>query len=100
MLAGAKGRVMAQRDNEFQWAHRPISRRGFLASGAAAAFLAACGTAEVGQPAAQSPAASPAATGGATGAATQAAIEDELSIYNWADYVAETTYPAFEKEFD
>jgi spermidine/putrescine transport system substrate-binding protein len=27
-------------------------------------------------------------------------LEDELSIFNWADYVDPKTYPAFEKEFD
>lgn len=71
---------------------RPVSRRSVLAAGAAAAFLVSCGDTEVG----------PAATGtkksGSGGAAKE--LESELSIYNWADYVDPSTYPAFEKEFD
>lgn len=73
------------------WVARPVSRRGFLTAGAAAAFLAACGKTEVGPTTARP-------SGGATGGIPEE-LESELSIYNWADYVHPKTYPAFEKEF-
>jgi spermidine/putrescine transport system substrate-binding protein len=71
---------------------RQVSRRSVLAAGAAAAFLASCGETKVGP-----------RTGGnepGGGGGGPKPPEDELSIYNWADYVAEDTYPTFEKEFD
>jgi spermidine/putrescine transport system substrate-binding protein len=74
------------------WQPRPLTRRGFLAAGAATAFLAACGKTEVGPSANRS-------TNGAS-AAVPAELEDSLSVYNWADYVSPKTYPQFEKEFD
>src|ERR687895_2338786 len=69
---------------------RPVTRRGVIAAGAAAAFLAACGEAEVGP------------QSSSNGAKTKVPqkIEDKLSIYNWADYVNPKTYPMFEKEFN
>jgi spermidine/putrescine transport system substrate-binding protein len=74
------------------WVKRPVSRRGFLSAGAAAAFLAACGKTDVG-PQTSRP------TGAASGSVPEE-LESTLSIYNWADYVHPKTYPAFEKEFD
>jgi len=74
-----------------RWAARPVSRRGVLAAGAAAALLAACGETQVGT------------SGGADkggGSNVPSELEGELSIYNWADYVNPKTYPMFEKEFD
>ena len=94
-----KGRVMTHRTGVRAMENARISRRGFLVGGAAAAFLAACGTADVGKPAAQSPAA-PAPTGGASLPPSELAMENKLAIYNWADYVSPDTYPAFEKQFD
>jgi spermidine/putrescine transport system substrate-binding protein len=82
------------RDDELMraWMSRRVSRRGVIAAGAAAAFLAACGEAEVG----------PSASGGKSDGESSVPkkIEDQLSIYNWADYVNPKTYPKFEKEFD
>ena len=77
-----------------QWVQRmlgrQVSRRGVMAGAAAAAFLAACSkklnTNE--------------STGGGGGGSVPDELENELSIYNWADYVHPKTYPAFEKEFD
>ena len=40
-----------------------------------------------------------AALGLALGAAS-ASAEGTLNVYNWAEYIAETTIPDFEKEFD
>jgi spermidine/putrescine transport system substrate-binding protein len=74
------------------WARRQVSRRGFLAAGAAAAFLAACGETEVG------PQATRPSPGGSSAVSEQ--LESELSIYNWADYVHPKTYPTFERRFD
>jgi spermidine/putrescine transport system substrate-binding protein len=74
------------------WVRRQVSRRGFLAAGAAAAFLAACGETEVG------PQATRPTPGGSSAVPEQ--LESELSIYNWADYVHPKTYPTFEKQFD
>jgi spermidine/putrescine transport system substrate-binding protein len=74
------------------WARRQVSRRGFLAAGAAAAFLAACGETEVG------PQATRPSPGGSSAVPEQ--LESELSIYNWADYVHPKTYPTFERRFD
>jgi spermidine/putrescine transport system substrate-binding protein len=73
------------------WVRRQVSRRGFLAAGAAAAFLAACGETEVG------PQATRPTPGGSSAVPEQ--LESELSIYNWADYVHPKTYPTFEKQF-
>lgn len=73
------------------WAKRRVSRRGVIAAGAAAAFLAACGETVVGQ-------------SGSTDRDSEdkvsKEVEGELSIYNWADYVNPKTYPIFEKQFD
>jgi spermidine/putrescine transport system substrate-binding protein len=86
---------MGMNENELlrRWLERPISRRGVIAAGTAAAFLVACGETEVGT------------SGGAQEGASSASnvpseLESELSIYNWADYVNPKTYPMFEKEFD
>jgi spermidine/putrescine transport system substrate-binding protein len=69
---------------------KPVSRRGVLAGAAAAAFLAACGGETDVRP------------GGSGGsqARVPSELEDELNIFNWADYVNPKTYPRFEKEFD
>jgi spermidine/putrescine transport system substrate-binding protein len=79
-------------DNELlrRWSMRPVTRRGVIAAGAATAFLAACGEAEVGP------------QSSSNGAKTKVPekIEEKLSIYNWADYVNPKTYPMFEKEFN
>jgi spermidine/putrescine transport system substrate-binding protein len=83
---------MAERHELESWVHHPIGRRGFLAAGAATAFLAACGKTEVGSNAAPK--------GGGTAAAVPTELEDALSVYNWAQYVSPKTYPQFEKEFD
>ncbi|MGH2694049.1 MAG: ABC transporter substrate-binding protein [Actinomycetota bacterium] len=69
---------------------RPVSRRGVLAGAAAAAFLAACGGETDVRPGA----------GRKSPARVPAELEDELNVYNWADYVNPKTYPWFEKEFD
>jgi spermidine/putrescine transport system substrate-binding protein len=74
------------------WARRQVSRRGFLAAGAAAAFLAVGGETEVG------PQATRPSPGGSSAVPEQ--LESELSIYNWADYVHPKTYPTFERRFD
>src|SRR5918999_767497 len=72
-----------------EWLNRRVSRRGIIAAGAAAAVLAACGETEVGT------------SGGSKKASrVPSQLEDDLSIYNWADYVNPKTYPRFEKEFD
>jgi spermidine/putrescine transport system substrate-binding protein len=67
---------------------RPYDRKGFLAVGAATAFLAACGGEDDGD-------------GGAAGDTTGDAMDKELGgtlfYYNWADYVNPKTYPAFTK---
>ena len=83
---------MADREVTRLWQPRPMTRRGFLAAGAATAFLAACGETEVG------PRANRPTTGGT--AAVPDELEDTLSMYNWADYASPKTYPQFEKEFD
>ena len=72
------------------WATRQVSRRGVLAAGAAAAFLAACGETQTSPPAASE--------GSSSNVSED--LENELSIFNWADYVHPKTYPAFEREFD
>jgi spermidine/putrescine transport system substrate-binding protein len=67
-----------------------LSRRRALGGFAAVAFLAAC-----------SRKVQPSGSGGGGGTpAVPDELEGELSIYNWADYVAPKTYPQFEKEFD
>ena len=71
------------------WSTKKVSRRGVLAAGAAAAFLAACGETET----------NPQSSSNNTPSPVPTEIEDELSIFNWADYVHPKTYPAFEKEF-
>ncbi|MEA2451505.1 MAG: spermidine/putrescine transport system substrate-binding protein [Actinomycetota bacterium] len=73
------------------WERHPVTRRGFLTAGAAAAFLAACGKTDVG-PQTSRP------TGAASGSVPDE-LEATLSVYNWADYVNPKTYPAFEKEY-
>jgi len=72
-----------------RWSTQRVSRRGVIAAGAAAAFLAACGETQVGS-----------SGGSGSGDNVPEDIEPELSIYNWADYVHPKTYPMFEKEFD
>ena len=67
---------------------RNVTRRGFVAAGAATAFLAACG--------------------GSTDTADDDSSSDKpkkaaelggtMHYYNWADYVNPETYPAFTKE--
>ena len=81
---------MTERDLWFPSHTRGMSRRGFLSAAAAAAALAACGTTDT----------STTSRGSSGGGTVPDQIEDELSIYNWADYVHPKTYPAFEKEFD
>lgn len=81
---------MTERDLWFPLHARGMSRRGFLSAAAAAAALAACGTTDT----------STSPKGSSGGGTVPDALEDELSIYNWADYVHPKTYPAFEKEFD
>jgi spermidine/putrescine transport system substrate-binding protein len=83
---------MDERDLTRLWSPRNITRRGFLAGGAAAAVLAACGRTEVG------PRADRSTPTGGSGVPDE--LEDSLSIYNWAEYVSPKTYPQFEKEFD
>ena len=81
------------RQEEFlrTWSQKEVSRRGVLAGAAAAAFLAACGgEVQVG----------PRANRGSPTSRVPSELEDKLSIYNWADYVHQKTYPAFESEFD
>ncbi|HEV3473322.1 MAG TPA: spermidine/putrescine ABC transporter substrate-binding protein, partial [Actinomycetota bacterium] len=69
-------------------AQKRMSRRGFLLTSGAAAFLAACSK-KVRTPAGAAPTAS-----------VPAELEGELSVYNWADYMHPKTYGLFEKEFD
>jgi len=72
------------------WMRRNVTRRQVIAAGAAAALLAACGETEVGT----------SATKKGDSGSVPSELEDDLSIYNWADYVNPKTYPIFEKEFD
>jgi spermidine/putrescine transport system substrate-binding protein len=82
---------MNERDEILRyWATKKVSRRGVLAAGAAAAFLAACGETET----------APRSGAESTPSAVPSELEDDLSIFNWADYVNPKTYPSFEKEFD
>jgi spermidine/putrescine transport system substrate-binding protein len=81
------------RDRLRRMLDRPITRRGALAAGAAAAFLAACAKEVNIGPAANN-------NGGPKASPAGAELEGDLSIYNWAQYVSPKTYPSFEKEFD
>jgi spermidine/putrescine transport system substrate-binding protein len=76
-----------------RWLARPVTRRGVIVAGTAAAFLAACGETEVGTSGGTQ-------QEGSSGSDVPSELESELSIYNWADYVNPKTYPMFEKEFD
>ena len=82
---------MTNKDIFDAFGRRPVSRRGFLAGSAAAIALAACGETDVGPSTQRKSTTTP---------GVPEDLEDELSIYNWADYVNPKTYPAFEKEFD
>jgi spermidine/putrescine transport system substrate-binding protein len=79
---------MSQENERPLW-ERAYDRKGFLATSAATAFLAACG----GSTEAEEEA--PPATTEATGGKKQ--VSGTLFYYNWADYVNPKTYPAFEK---
>jgi spermidine/putrescine transport system substrate-binding protein len=75
-------------ENRALW-QRSITRRGFVAAGAATAFLAACGGStdadEEGDDA-------------AAPKETTEKVAGTLFYYNWADYVNPETYKAFTKE--
>src|SRR5919109_697680 len=73
-----------------RWRHRRISRRGAIAAAAGAAFLVACGEAQI----------RPAGNNEREGSSASDELEGELSIFNWVDYVHPKTYPMFEKQFD
>jgi spermidine/putrescine transport system substrate-binding protein len=70
------------------WDHN-FTRRGFVAAGAAGAFLAACGgssdTADEDE-------------GGSDESKKAAQLSGTLYYYNWADYVAPENYEAFTKK--
>src|SRR5918999_256300 len=67
---------------------RNITRRGFVAAGAATAFLAACG----GSTEAETE------DDGESGEETAKKVGGTLFYYNWADYVNPKTYDAFTRE--
>ena len=73
------------------WERRNITRRGFVAAGAATAFLAACGgstdTADEGDD-----------SSAQDKTKTAAELGGVLHYYNWADYVNPETYKAFTAE--
>ena len=69
---------------------RNLTRRGFVAAGAATAFLAACGGSTDSDSEGDDESADK--TKGA------AELGGTLHYYNWADYVNPETYPAFTKE--
>ena len=66
---------------------RAYNRKGFLAVGAATAFLAACGSDDDGDDGGQA----------ADTTETTEKLGGTLFYYNWADYVNPKTYPAFTK---
>ena len=70
------------------WDRRTVTRRGFVAAGAATAFLAACGG---------SSDTSDDESSSKDTAKKSAELGGTLHYYNWADYVAPETYPAFTK---
>src|SRR5918999_3006195 len=67
---------------------RNITRRGFVAAGAATAFLAACG----GSTEAETE------DDGESGEETAKKVGGTLFYYNWADYVNPKTYDAFTRD--
>ena len=70
------------------WDRRDVTRRGFVAAGAATAFLAACGG---------SSDTSSKDDSGSDAPKKAAELGGTLHYYNWADYVNPETYPAFTK---
>jgi spermidine/putrescine transport system substrate-binding protein len=74
-------------DERPMW-QRAYDRKGFLAIGAATAYLAACGGTTSSESEEE---AAPATTG------AREELGGTLFYYNWADYVNPKTYPAFEK---
>ena len=73
-------------ENRALW-QRGITRRGFVAAGAATAFLAACGSTDADE---EGDDAAP--------KKTTEKVAGTLFYYNWADYVNPETYKAFTKE--
>jgi spermidine/putrescine transport system substrate-binding protein len=71
------------------WDRRAVTRRGFVAAGAATAFLAACGG--------SSDTSGDDDSSSEDKAKQTAELGGTLQYYNWADYVAPETYPAFTK---
>jgi spermidine/putrescine transport system substrate-binding protein len=71
------------------WDRRAVTRRGFVAAGAATAFLAACGG--------SSDTSGDDDSSSEDKAKQTAELGGTLHYYNWADYVAPETYPAFTK---
>jgi spermidine/putrescine transport system substrate-binding protein len=72
-----------------RWDRRTVTRRGFVAAGAASAFLAACGG--------SSDSSGDDDSSSEDKAKKTAELGGTLHYYNWADYVAPGTYPAFTK---
>src|SRR5581483_4373416 len=104
---------MNDRDLERLLHARRVTRRGFIyitGMGSAAAFLAACGGPSV-SPTSAPPTSAPAAATNASAAPTNAGatnapapttaaagkVEDELFLYNWAEYVNPDNIDAFSK---
>src|SRR5581483_2180223 len=96
---------MNERDLERLLRSRRVTRRGFLyvaGIGSAAAFLAACAgqpIAPTSAPPTSAPAAPTSASTNAPAPTTAAAgkLEDELFLYNWAEYVNPDNIDAFSK---
>ena len=72
------------------WDRSTVTRRGFVAAGAATAFLAACGG--------SSDTASEDDSSSEDKAKKAAELGGTLNYYNWADYVAPENYDAFTKQ--
>ncbi len=72
------------------WDRRTVTRRGFVAAGAATAFLAACGG--------SSDTAGDDESSSEDTAKKTAELTGVLHYYNWADYVAPENYDAYTKQ--
>src|SRR5687768_9348041 len=72
------------------WDRRTVTRRGFVAAGAATAFLAACGG--------SSDSSSDDESSSDDTAKKSAELGGVLHYYNWADYVAPENYDAYTKQ--
>jgi spermidine/putrescine transport system substrate-binding protein len=107
---------MTERDLKELLTQSSVSRRGFLAAAGltgVSAAMAACtsgGSATSAPTAAATPAASAASVAPATAAASEApasvaavepsyAVEDELIMYNWAEYISDKNIEKFKQQY-